>query len=112
MYETVAAHFKAIKEKYEMQPIKVKIKVKLPFQCSQKFDDPYNQAGPGYESINYLYKAKPREIDNPLNPGNLINAPETRSAPEQDTRVLMLHVTLKAADEHRQEFAPTGRRFA
>jgi hypothetical protein len=111
MYETTAAHFKAIKEKYEMERIETVLKIGLPFRCSQAFDDPYNQTVSGYEHIDYTYTAMPDRVDDPANPGHL--TPDTRSALARDTRVsIMLHVSLKAADEYRQDFSPTGRRFA
>jgi hypothetical protein len=110
MYETTAAHFKAIKEKYEMERIETVLKIGLPFRCSQAFDDPYNQAIAGYGHIDYPYLAMPDQVDDPANPGIL--TPDTRSDLERNTRVSMLHVSLKAADEHRQDFSPTGRRMA
>ena len=110
MYEATAVNCKAIKEDFDMQPVKIKLNIKLPFKCLQTFEDPYNQTG-GYEHLDYPYKAKPDQIEDPGHPGQFIDAPDTRAPEERDTRVYMLHTTMKAADELRQEHVPTGRRF-
>jgi hypothetical protein len=110
MYETVNSHIKCIKEKTSMERIEAKLKIGLPFKCSQTFEDPYDrQDGPGYEHMDYPYKAKADQVTDAG--GNLVDAPETRTNEEMNTRVSMLVLTLKAADEHREEFVPSGRRF-
>jgi hypothetical protein len=111
MYEANSINCQDLQEKYSMEDIKVKVDIMLPFTCHKQFEDPYNENN-GYEHTDYPYKASSDTIEDPANAGHRINAPETRTPEEINTRVFLLQTTLKAVDVAREGFKPTTRRFA